>query len=168
MKVLINSLIALLLLGDSVLAKPKPTPSPTAKKAELVCRTKQQDLELRDWITGIMSEAQKAKGEATAALKSNAETQTKLDQSIRAGQDLANECAADKKCAEAPLSCWFHRMMKRLLFGGLILAVGALALFIFAPGVISAIGSALSLIGSVISRILEAIRNFFKPKPPIP
>src|SRR5437667_11430832 len=105
-------LLILLLIPCLALAAPKhhatPTPTPDPKgvvvKQGLVCRTKQQDLELRDWIVGLMNEVHKAQADNNSAHKSNSELQVQLEASRKAAIDLANEGAANKKCAQAPLS----------------------------------------------------------------
>lgn len=168
---MIKYFLIFLLVASPAFAKPKPTPRSTPRPSatpELVCRTKQKDLELRDWIDGVLNELHKAQADLIAAQKNNADVQAKLTASQKNATDLATQCASDHECAKSPLSCWYHRFMRHLLFGGIILVVVVVALLIFAPGVVSAIGSVLSLIGSVVSRALETIRNLFKKKPPTP
>lgn len=169
MKVLLsNILIALFLsLGrpqDAFChATPTPVPPPTVKSQELVCRTKQQDLELRDWIIGIQDEAQKAKGELDAANKSNADTQTKLTQAIQDGKELAAQCEKWQQCYQHPFSCGFHRLMKHLLWIGIVIVVLLIALCvasIFVPALAPIMGFLLS--------IWKRILGLFKPKPPVP
>jgi hypothetical protein len=139
---------------------PAVTNSPVAKGG-LVCRTKQQDLELRDWIGGLMNEVSKAKAETAAALKSNAETQAKLDASVKDATDLANECAGDKQCAKAPLSCWFHRLMRHLFWilgAVIVILIGLVVASFFFP----ALGPILGFFLSIWKRIL----GLFTPRPP--
>lgn len=116
-----------------------PTPTPTHKgtveKQGMVCRTKQQDSELRDWITGLINEVHKAQADTKSANDSNAATQVQLTASVKAATDLANECAADKACAKSPLSCWFKRLLKHILWVAIALVIILVAVTIFAPGV---------------------------------
>src|SRR5438552_14241129 len=145
-----------------LIAAPSPTPVPKGVivKQGMVCRTKQQDLELRDWIAGIMNEAHKAQADAKSAQESNANVQLQLDGARKAATDLANECAADKKCAEAPLSCWFHRLLRHILWISAGLIVVLIAVTILAPGVVPVVTGFFGLIGS---RIL----GLFTRKPPL-
>ncbi len=127
----------------------------------MVCRTKQQDLELRDWISGLMNQVHQAQSENSAAQKSNSSLQAQLAASQKAATDLANECAADKACAKSPLSCWFHRLLKHILWIGAALVVILIVVTIFAPG-------ATKLIMSILNFIWSWIAAIFKPKPPTP
>jgi hypothetical protein len=108
-----------------------------------------------------MTEAQKAKTENDAAQKSNADLQSQLAKATTDAQNLANECAADKACAKAPLSCWFHRLIKHLLwlaFGLMVLLVALVILNFFFPF----LGPILRFIAAWFGKIL----SMFKPKPP--
>lgn len=168
MKGSLNSLlIALFLLlpsAQDAFCKPKrtPTPTPTPKpRPELVCRTKQQDLELRDWIIGIQNEAANARNEVIAAQRGEAEVRAQLDKATIDATNLANECAKDKECAKAPFSCWFHRFTKHLFWvvgGVLILIVGLCIASFFFP----ALGPILSFLVGIWNKLL----GLFKPKPP--
>jgi len=150
----------LLVLPSAQEAFCKPTPTPVAKKPELVCRTKQQDLELRDWISGIMAEAQKAKAEVQAAQNSNTDLQDKLAAATADAQNLANECAKDKECAKHPFSCGFHRLLKHLLWVGLGL-LGVVVVLLVASFLVPGLAPLLGFFLSIWNKIL----SLFKPKP---
>lgn len=163
-------LVFILLLIPSVcLAAPKyhatPTPSPSPQivlaKKDMVCRTKQQDLELRDWITGLMGEVHKAEADAKAANDANESTKKLLKTAVKNGKDLANECAADKQCAQAPLSCWVHRLMKHILWIG-----GSIVLLVIVLLVASVFVPALAPILSFLASIFKWILGLFTRKPP--
>lgn len=144
--------------------RPSPTPIPSAppKVPEgWVCRSRQTDLELRDWINGIMTQSSKAQVELKLAHASNAITQKQLDDSIQAGKDLASECAADKICAKAPLSCWFHRLMRHLFW-----IAGAVVLLVIGLLVASFFSPALAPIIQFFVSSWQWILSWFKPKPP--
>jgi hypothetical protein len=152
-------LLAILLTVGTVSGKPRratPTPTPVKVPEDWVCRTHQQDLELRDWINGIMTEAQKAQA-------SNAQTKTQLDASVKAGQDLANECAADKACSKAPLSCWFHRLIRHIFW-----ILGAIIVILIALVVASIFFPALAPILGFLLSIWKWILGLFTRKPPTP
>jgi len=130
---------------------PTPTPFPSrgpVEKGGMVCRTKQVDLELRDWIGGIQIQAEQAIKTADEATKSNAELKVLLDKSIQDGQALANECQKDKACARAPLSCWFHRLMRHIFWitGAIIVILIAL---IVASFFFPALGPVLNFLVSI-------------------
>ncbi len=145
--------------------RPSPTPTPVPKgpveKAGMVCRSKQQDLELRDWINGLIGQVHAAQAETTAAVKSEAATKAALISSQTDATNLANECAADKACAKAPLSCWFHRLLKHIFWfaGGLIVVLIIVA--VVAPG-------AMKFIMGVLNFFLSWVVALFKPRPPTP
>ncbi len=165
-------LLILLLIPSVVLGVPKhratpiPSPSPTGVvvKQGMVCRTKQQDLELRDWIGGLMNHVHQAEIENDGALKSNAALQTELAASQKAATDLANECAADKACAKAPLSCWFHRLIKHIFW-----IAGAIVVLLIVLIVINIMtGGALSGFFAIFGAIGRWIAGLFTKKPPVP
>lgn len=156
--------LLLIVIPSLVLSAPKkPSPTPTPKgiveKQGMVCRTKQQDLELRDWINGLINEVHKAQADTKFALDANAATQSELTASQKAATDLANECAKDKECAKAPLSCWFHRLLKHILWVALVLIAVLIVVTILAPGVVPAISNTLGAIWAWIMKI-------FRPKTP--
>jgi hypothetical protein len=130
-------------------------------KQGMVCRTKQQDLELRDWIGGLIIQVHQAQSENSAAQKSNSDLQGQLAASVQAATALANECAADKACAKSPFSCGFHRLIKHLLWilGGIVvLLIGLCVASIFVP--------ALGPILSFVLAIPKWIMGLFTRKPP--
>lgn len=162
--IIVIGIIAILCLASSADAARTPTPTPTPKgvveKQGMVCRTKQQDLELRDWINGLINEVHKAQTETKNANDSNFTTLNELHLSVAAATALANECAADKACAKAPLSCWFHRLLKHIFILAAVLIVILIAVTIFAPG-------AMKLIISFFSFIWSWIVALFSPKPKV-
>jgi hypothetical protein len=138
-----------------------PTPTGIVEKSGMVCRTKQQDLELRDWINGILNQAHKAEAENAAAKKSEDDVKARLEASVVDATNLANECAKDRACAQAPLSCWFHRLMQHIfwILGGLVvLAIGLSIASIFFP----ALGPILDFFVSIWKWILGLFTS--KPK----
>lgn len=155
-------LIALLLgLYTCHSAFSRPTPTPVAKKPDLVCRTKQQDAELKDWIIGIQGATHQAQGELVLAQKSNDELKGKLSRATTDATNLANECAKDRECAKAPFSCWVHRLLKHIFWIGIVLLVvivGLLVASAFFPALGPILGFLLSLWNKLIS--------LFKPKTP--
>ncbi len=164
--VLLISLIpSLAVAGPKHQATPTPTPDPKGVivKQGFVCRTKQQDLELRDWIAGLMNQVHEAQADNDAAQASNSKLQWELAASQKAATDLANECAKDKACAKAPLSCWFHRLLKHILWigGGIVVLVIALCVAsIFVP--------ALAPILSFFVSIWKWLLGLLTRKPPAP
>jgi hypothetical protein len=83
--------LVFLLLVSTALAQPEIRKAEPVVKGGLVCRTKQQDLELRDWIAGIQNLAQKAISEAKRAKASEADVQGKLYLASQDGIKLAKE-----------------------------------------------------------------------------
>lgn len=159
------SQVILIALSHSLSAKVRrSTPTPTPKpKTDLVCRTKQQDLELRDWINGLMNQVHSAQAETAAAKRTNDDTVLQLGMSVKDAVAFIKQCAADQACAKAPLSCWFHRLLWHIFWivPGLLLV--AILLTIFAPGVLRAITSFFGLIWAWIVKLLWP-----KPPPPTP
>jgi hypothetical protein len=70
---------------------PAAAPKPVIVKEGLICRTKQQDAELGDWITGLQTQADKALASAKSAQTSNGELQGKLDLASKDGIALQKE-----------------------------------------------------------------------------
>ena len=139
-KVALISLVCLLICYVNTEAKPKrPTPTPTPEsnpRRDLVCRTKQQDAELRDWIIGIQNQATQAIKDAEAARQANVETGQLLARAKQDADNYARQCQTAFDCYKAPLSCWFHRFTRHILWigGAIILLLVALCVAsIFVP-----------------------------------
>ncbi len=141
-----------------------PSPTPTATpKFEMVCRTKQQDLELRDWIAGLMNQVHLAQADASAAKKTNDDAVAKLGMSITDAANFIKQCASDQACAKAPLSCWFHRLIKHIFWiaGAIVvLLVVLIVINIMTGGALSGFFSIFGTIGKWIAALIP------KPKPP--
>jgi len=93
-------------------------------------------LELRDWIIGIQTQATQAIKDADAAKAANLETGKLLARAQQDADNYARQCQAAFDCAKAPLSCWFHRFLKHLLWIGgaiVLLLVGLCIASIFVP-----------------------------------
>ena len=133
---LIVSLLPVIAFAVPKKPSPTPTPGPNGEvpKGTMVCLPKQKWLELVDWFNGLHNENTKAQTDLAAALKSNAQTQSNLNQ---ANTDLANlkkEMAEGQQCVSHPFSFWFHRLLKHIFILAGILIVAGVLLSIFLPG----------------------------------
>ena len=144
--------------------KPTPTPAPQpAPRGDLVCRTKQSDLELRDWIVGIQNQATAAIKEADAARAANEQTKVLLGQARQDADKYARQCQAAFECSQAPLSCWFHRFVRHLLWVG-----AAVILLLVALSVASIFVPALAPILGFLKGLWTRLWHIFRKPPPTP
>lgn len=136
--------------------RPTPTPTPSPRPtAEYVCRTKQQDAELRDWIIGIQTQATQAIKDAEQAKASNLETGQLLARAKQDADEYARQCKAAFECYKAPLSCWFHRFVRHILWigGAIILILVALCVAsIFVPALAPILGLLKKLWGMIFKK----------------
>jgi hypothetical protein len=136
---------------------PTPSVQPTPGR-DLVCRTKQQDAELRDWIIGIQNQATAAIKDAEAANKSNEENKRLLELSKQDADTFARQCQAALECYKAPLSCWFHRFVRHLFW-----VIGSIIVLVVVLAVASIFVPALAPILNLLKRFWDMI---FKRKTP--
>lgn len=88
---IVAALIALVVVESVYAEVPVKKAQPVTTSNGWVCRTKQQDLELRDWIAGIQREARVAIEQAAKAKASEAKVKEQLALAAPAATELKTE-----------------------------------------------------------------------------